>query len=416
MKLLNISKEEYLEFALKHPDISIYQLPEWGELKQTNGWEPHLVGLFDDAEKLVGTSLLLAKNTPIKKRLFYAPRGFLLDMNDASLFASFVKELKLYIQKHKGFMLKVDPNVIYKLRDNDGNEVRTINEDAFTNLTNNGFKHLGFTLNFETLQPRFLCRFPLGEDYESTLKTFHKSTRKNIEKINNDYIKVRTIDESEISNFVNILGASADSNDFVIRPTSYYEKMYTLMKEYLRLYIVSIDTNAYYDYVTKAIEDTQKEKNELEEHAKKINVGNKIKTQLEQLTNKLVKLEGELAKASKLKDSNASIDIGALMSIFIGDEGITFMSGTIPEYKEFNPKYAYYNFHIRSCLKEGKKYCNFYGISGDMNPKNPYYSMYEIKKGFNTEILELLGEFDLIINRFYYILYKVALKVYKKVK
>ena len=51
-----------------------------------------------------------------------------------------------------------------------------------------------------------------------------------------------------------------------------------------------------------------------------------------------------------------------------------------------------------------------------MNPQSPYYSIYEIKKGFNPEIVELLGEFDYIVSPFYYDLYKVALKFYKLFK
>ena len=58
----------------------------------------------------------------------------------------------------------------------------------------------------------------------------------------------------------------------------------------------------------------------------------------------------------------------------MGNEGITFMSGTIPEYKKFNPKYAYYNEHIKECIKQHKEYCNFYGISGNMDPNSKYYN------------------------------------------
>lgn len=104
------------------------------------------------------------------------------------------------------------------------------------------------------------------------------------------------------------------------------------------------------------------------------------------------------------------------MSLFIGDEGITFMSGTSSLYKDFGPKYVFYNEHIKECLKQKKKYCNFYGISSDLNPNSPYYSIYEIKKGFNPEIVELLGEFDYIVDKPAYYLYKIALKFYKLLK
>ncbi|HHX93677.1 MAG TPA: aminoacyltransferase, partial [Tenericutes bacterium] len=47
---------------------------------------------------------------------------------------------------------------------------------------------------------------------------------------------------------------------------------------------------------------------------------------------------------------------------------------------------------------------------------NEYYGIYEFKKGFGGNVMELIGEFDLVINRFYYYLYKVVIFVYKKVR
>ncbi len=147
----------------------------------------------------------------------------------------------------------------------------------------------------------------------------------------------------------------------------------------------------------------------------KDHVGKKLLTSKNELEKKLEKLEKDLILANDLVKKGDQINIGALMSIFMADEGITFMSGTVNSYKKFNPKYAYYNEHIKECIKQKKKYCNFYGISGDLNPKNPYYSIYEIKKGFKPEIIELLGEFDLVLNPLGHC-YKLALKIYKTFK
>ena len=104
------------------------------------------------------------------------------------------------------------------------------------------------------------------------------------------------------------------------------------------------------------------------------------------------------------------------MSVFTGDEGITFMSGTSSSYKEFNPKYAFYREHNEDSIKKHLKYVNFYGISLNMDKSGPYYGIYELKKGFNPEIIELIGEFDYVINPVVYYGYKLALKGYKFVK
>jgi len=37
MKLINIDEKTYLNYALNQQYISIYQLPQWGELKKENG-------------------------------------------------------------------------------------------------------------------------------------------------------------------------------------------------------------------------------------------------------------------------------------------------------------------------------------------------------------------------------------------
>ena len=44
---------------------------------------------------------------------------------------------------------------------------------------------------------------------------------------------------------------------------------------------------------------------------------------------------------------------------------------------------------------------------------NKSYNIYDIKKGYNPEILELLGEFDYVINKPKYNLYKFILWAYK---
>ncbi len=412
MELKVIDEQTYKTFALKNEYLSIYQLPEWGKLKEQNGWHPHLVGLYDE-HTLKAVTLLLEKPTAIKKSLFYAPRGFLLDYHDEKLLRIMIAEIVKYVKNHKGFMLKIDPNVIYALRTSNGEEKAVVGSVTLDLLKKCGFKHLGFTQNFETLQPRFLCRFELKDTYEETVQTFTKNTRKNIEKYNNMGISIREAKENEIDLFCDLLKATADAKNFVIRPTKYYKTMYELMHDYLKFYLVYLDPHEYLKHLEKEQDEINGELKTLNEQMVKVNVGEKLRKKESILKTRQIKCQERLKEAQQMTEP---IYIGALMSIFLGDEGITFMSGTVAKYKDFGPKYVFYNEHIKECIKQKKKYCNFYGISGNMNPQSPYYSIYEIKKGFNPEIVELLGEFDYIVNPFYYDLYKVSLKFYKLFK
>ena len=87
----------------------------------------------------------------------------------------------------------------------------------------------------------------------------------------------------------------------------------------------------------------------------------------------------------------------------------------LSEFKRYNPKYAMYNEHIKDAINKNKKVINFYGISGNLDPKTELYKIYELKKGFNPQILELIGQFDLPTHLSYY-LYEFALRIKNIIK
>ena len=64
------------------------------------------MGLFEK-DILKGVTLLLEKSTPIKKSLFYAPRGFLIDYNDSNLLQEFTKEVTKYVKNKNALILRL---------------------------------------------------------------------------------------------------------------------------------------------------------------------------------------------------------------------------------------------------------------------------------------------------------------------
>ena len=96
-------------------------------------------------------------------------------------------------------------------------------------------------------------------------------------------------------------------------------------------------------------------------------------------------------------------DIGGLLSLKSGSEYVTLTSGTLTEFKSFMPKYIMYNEHILDAYRFGMKYVNFFGISGNFDPKNPIYGVYEFKRGFNGQVIEMVGEFTYKVSNTYYI-------------
>ena len=108
MKLVSLSKEEFKKFADKHEQITFHQTEEWANLKKVNGWDSYYVGLKDN-KKVVAAALLLAKTLPIiKKKMFYSPRGFLIDYKDKEVLKTFTIELKKFVKKENGIFIKID--------------------------------------------------------------------------------------------------------------------------------------------------------------------------------------------------------------------------------------------------------------------------------------------------------------------
>ena len=122
MELKNITEEVFSSFAEKHPLYTFHQTKEWAKLKKCNGWDHFYVGLYD-GEDLVGGSLLLAKSTPIKKKMFYAPRGFLIDYEKEEMVQTFTNEIRKFVRAHQGIFVKIDPVVLLQERNIDGDVI-----------------------------------------------------------------------------------------------------------------------------------------------------------------------------------------------------------------------------------------------------------------------------------------------------
>ena len=52
------------------------------------------------------------------------------------------------------------------------------------------------------------------------------------------------------------------------------------------------------------------------------------------------------------------------------------------------------------------KYISLGSVTGNFNPNAKYYSSLKNKMGFNSSVIEYMGEFNLIINPFMYKIYK----------
>ena len=83
---------------------------------------------------------------------------------------------------------------------------------------------------------------------------------------------------------------------------------------------------------------------------------------------------------------------------------------------QFQSAYSVHFEGIKYAVENNYERYNFYGITGDFREENPLYGLYLFKKSFGGTVVELIGEFDLIINKPLYYLYKRSYNLYHKLK
>ena len=424
MKLIELKEKEFKKFADNNEQVTFHQTINWGNLKKTNGWIPHYIGL-EKNKKIVAGALLLEKHTPLKKSMFYSPRGFLIDYKDKSVLEEFTKQLKLYLKNKNAIFCKIDPYVIHKERDIDGNIIEDgiDNSEAIDNLKSLGYKHFGFNLMQDTLQPRWMFTLPTkNTTVEDVMKNMDPKTRQLLRKNERSCIKCREISYDEIPIFKDIMQHTGDRRDFIDRPLSYYQDMWNALHEdgIFKILFVELHTKEYIKVLKQEIETIKKEKEDRiykkEHNILKMN-DKKFASHNKQDDETIKREEKKLKEMKDLQKQYGNvITMGGISFLIYGKEVLSLNGGTYAEFMNFNSAYTLHWEMVKYAIENNYDLYNFYGITGDFNEANPLYGLYLFKRGFGGQVTELIGEFDLIINKTYYFLYKHAFKYYKGIK
>lgn len=423
MKLVTLTEKEFVSFATNHSQSTFLQSISWTKLKKDNGWESVLLG-FKDKKKVIAATMILFKNTPVKKKMFYAPRGFLLDYNDKKLLEEFTLQIKEYVKKNDGIFFKIDPYVMKVQRDIDGKVVEDgiNNYEVVDNLKKLGFKEKCKRPGQQTLQSKWMYWIDLKDrSLDDIMKDMSSKTRQMIRKNEKNGVMMREGSYEELDKFKKIMDHTGKRREFISRSLKYLQNMYSSFGKGkdIKLYFAELQ-------IEKTLNDLKEEVKNLENDYKKVlyNIENG-KAKMNE--NKLKLKQDEIERTKKrieeyeeLFSKHGSILLlGGILYFTYGKEVLSFIGGAYEEYMEFQPFYTIHYEMIKYALENGYEHYNFYGISSDLTPKDPMYGIYIFKKGFGGEVVELIGEYDYVVRPGYYLLYDVSYKVVhflKKIK
>lgn len=416
MEFVELSEKEFLNYSKKSPYTSFYQMPEWAKVKKTNGWNSYFVGL-KDKNKIVAATLLLSKKIKMFKTMFYAPRGFLLDYNNLDLLKEFTEKVKEFIKSKDALFLKINPYVDYQERTVDGDIVEnTEKKELFQTLESLGFKHNGFYIEQDKktdLEPRWISVLDInGKSMDELYSEMRSSTKWRLNNSKKNALRIIEAKYEDLEEFKNLMKHTAERREFVDRPLSYYQEMFKILdeKDLAKVLLIEINFKELVELSEKTLEETNAKIDELKDNTRKEKQLKELYLEKERLEKKIEELN-EIIK----EDGEKKIISGGWYMLY-GREIIYLFGASYKKYMKYNPQYMLQWEMINYAIDNKYEAFNFYGIDGNFNKESKGFGLFDFKRGFNAKVHELIGEFDLVIDKPRYLLYTLSFKAYKLVK
>lgn len=418
LRLKNIEKNQFDNFVKEHKTKSHFlQSLSWGEFsKIKKNLTPYYLGLVNENDEIVAATLLLEKSLPLHMCYFYAPRGFVIDFKKKELLKEMTHKVIEFAKKKNAIFLKIDPDIIKSSTNylNEESENKDYQE-VFENIKSCGFKHQGFTKNFETMQPRYTFRIDLTQSLEDIENHFSKTTRQRIAKAEKLDTEVVIGTKNEIHEFYHLMTLTESRKDFISYNEDYYETLYEIFNgnpsSKATLFLGKINIIK----TTNALEKNLKNVNSQISILPIDNLSKSAKAKLTELTKQKENILEEIEKFKEYrKQYGNEITLSAHMIIEYGDKAWVLYAGNHNILSETYVNYSTYFEHIKYCKEKGIKIYDQFGTIGDLSKSNPRLGLHEFKKKFGGDYIEFIGEWDYIINPIMYFVFTKLVPIYRK--
>lgn len=406
MKIVNLKKEEFESFAETHPLKNFYQTTSYGNVMKNFGFESTYIG-FVEAGSLIGASLVLNKPVFMGLKYGYAPHGILINYKDFNLLENAMKKLKTYLLRQGYLVIKIDPLIIKSKRDKEGNvlEKNKDFEQIMKTLNKVGFTHCGFNNYMESVKPRWHAELVLKDHKVKELfYNLEKQVRNKLRKSIKFGVEVYQ-DNNDIESAYQFI---KEKGNYSLK---YYKELKEKYKDNLEIYFAKVNTENYV-YNSQVLYEKEADINDYLNNIIQ-NEGSKGKD-MHTVLNKKMESDKVLASYKNhlltstelLKQNPESLVIGAAIIIKQNNKIYLLIDGFSKKYKNLCPGYLIKWKIIEKYSESNIDVFDLNAVSGNFTSENVYKGLNESKASFNTDIIEYIGEFNLITNKPMYSLYR----------
>ena len=209
--MAELTKEQWQSFCREHPEHSLLQDAEWGEVKSGFGWSPVYVG--------TGTAgaMVLFRSLPAGLKIGYIPRGPF-----GSGFEALWPEIHRICRKNHAVFLRVEPDYT------EGSEEAGLLKASMD----------GFSPSFATVQPPRTIMIPLDGSEDEWLARMNQKTRYNIRL---SMKKDLTVDENEdAKEFHDLMAVTGSRDSFGVHTEAYYRRCLDCFRENKKARILTV--------------------------------------------------------------------------------------------------------------------------------------------------------------------------------
>ena len=376
---IGIPTLEYDQFVKEHELANVLQSSAWEKVK--SDWNHERLGVYE-GEKLLAVASILIKSLPFGYKMFYIPRGPILDYGDTELLSFVIQSIKSYARSKRAIFVTFDPSICLSqhLVNQDKREYPE-NLALVETLGQLGVKWSGQTAEMDdTIQPRIQAKI-YKENFEED--KLSKSTRQAIRTARNKGLEIQYGGLELLDSFSELMKKTEKRKEIHLRNEAYYKKLLDNFKDKA--------------YITLATLDVSKRSQELEEQLAKNRALEETFTEstrtskVEAQKKEKERLLEELTFLQEYMDAGqARVPLAATLTLEFGQTSVNLYAGMDEDFRRYKAPILTWYETARYSFERGILWQNLGGVENALDG-----GLYRFKANFNPTIEEYLGEFTM---------------------
>lgn len=378
----NCGKDEFDQFVEEHPYGSLLQESRWAEVK--SNWDHFRIAVRDETG-IRASALVLSRKIGLGLKLFYLPRGPLIDFNDQALCNFFFSELKKWSRSQRAAFIKIDPLIPASNVHPDESVEEDLNTEVISRLKDYGFIHHGLTMRIdETVQPRTQAVIDLSKNLKPGKKL--KYYLKNADKKG---VKVIRMKEDGVDLFSSLEQKTADRKNIALRSRDYFKNLMSVYGDNANISIAYLN-------ITEALRQNEER---MEQLKKQLSNPQYKEAKIAEINEQITSVEKSVGLLKSLREKHGDIAyISGALIIRSAQYSELLYAGMDEELSIFRSNTSFSD-AVDWAKEHGCRYCCLGGVEGTLDDSLTTY-----KKVYSPDFISYIGEFDMPVIKPVYLL------------